>query len=140
VSRFVLDCSVAMAWCFEDEADAFADAVLGALEEVDSGALVPSIWPLEVANVLVTAERRGRSTPASSNRFLELLRALPVRVDAETGPRAFGQTLAFARDLGLSAYDAAYLELASRQGVPLATRDAKLKAACKRCGVSLFNR
>ena len=137
MSQFVLDCSVTMAWCFEDEADAFADAVMNALSR-DNEALVPSIWPLEVANVLLTAERKGRSSAADSNRFLELLQALPVRVDAQTGARAFGPTLAFGRDLGLTAYDAAYLELAVRHGVPLATRDARLKAAGRRSGVRLF--
>jgi predicted nucleic acid-binding protein len=127
-----------MAWCFEDEASAFADGVLSALEEEASEALVPSIWSLEVANVLVTAERKKRSTRAGSTRFLELLHALPVKVDSESGPRVFGQVLELARELELSSYDAAYLELASRHGVPLATADARLKRACLRCGVPMF--
>lgn len=137
MTRFVLDCSVTMSWCFEDEADAFADRVLDMLDE-DGEACVPSIWPLEVVNVLLVAERRGRSTPAASNRFLELLRALPIRVDPDVGLYAFGPTLAFGRDARLSAYDAAYLELAARKGVPLATHDARLREAALGRGVSML--
>lgn len=133
MTRFVLDCSVAMAWCFEDECDSFADAALEAL--VESEAWVPSIWPLEVANVLLVAERRGRLAPADSARFLELLGGLPIVVDA-SGPRAVhGPVLELGRRTGLSAYDASYLELAMRLGAPLATRDDRLRAAAAANGV-----
>lgn len=133
MSGFVLDCSVAMGWCFEDEADPYSDAVLGDL--ADAGAVVPSIWPLEVANVLLTAERRKRISKAQSRRFLELLQGLPISVDDASVSRAWDGALSLARDHDLSAYDAAYLELAMREGLPIATRDDLLRKAARRCGV-----
>ena len=135
MNPFVLDCSVTMAWCFNDECDAYSDAVLDALKSTE--ALVPGIWPLEVANVLLVAERRKRLEQAASTRFLELLGALPIVVEESTRQRAFGPVLAAGREHGLSSYDAAYLELAMRHGLALASRDAKLRAACDQSGVEL---
>jgi len=136
MTRLVLDCSVAMSWCFEDEADAESDRVLDALATCE--ALVPSVWPLEVANVLLVAERRDRLTPAASSRFLDLLGALPILVEEVPFERATSQVLAVARTSDLSAYDASYLELAMRTGSPLATRDERLKEACRATGVEVF--
>ncbi len=136
MSRFVLDCSVAMAWCFEDELDGYADTVLDGL--VEGTAVVPSHWRLEVANILLVAERRGRLKEADSTRFLELLGALPIEVDSETDARAFGAILLLGREHGLSSYDAAYLELAMREGVPLASLDQPLGLAAEGAGVSLL--
>lgn len=136
MTRFVLDCSVTMSWCFEDEADAYGDRALDALNE--GTALVPEIWPLEVANVLLAAERRGRIQEADSARFVELLDSLPIAVDGETASRAKGSILALGRKHGLTSYDAAYLELAMRSGLPLATRDKALKSACRKSGLRLF--
>jgi predicted nucleic acid-binding protein len=125
-----------MAWCFEDECDELADAVLDTL--ADGEAWVPSLWPLEVANVLVAAERRRRLTAADSARFVELLMGLPIVVDDRSHERALSQVLAAARQLGISVYDASYLELAMRLGATLATRDAQLSAAAATAGVPLF--
>jgi predicted nucleic acid-binding protein len=133
MSAFVLDASVAMSWCFEDEADAAGDAVLRRL--ASGRGVVPAIWPLEVVNVLLAAERRGRITPAASARFLALLHALPIEVDAHTAARAPREILVLARAHGVSSHDAAYLELASRTGVPLATRDVALGKAAGELGV-----
>jgi predicted nucleic acid-binding protein len=133
---FVLDCSVTMAWFFQDEAEAYAEAVEDAL--ADAEAVVPATWPLEVANTLVTGERRRRSTEAQAATWLRYLRALPVTVDDETAGRAWGDTLSLARAHQLSAYDAAYLELALRRGLPLATLDDRLKAAAAAAGVAEF--
>ena len=138
MKRFVVDCSVVMAWCFEDEADKYADSVLDLL--ADAEAIVPSIWSLEVANVLLVGERRKRLTEADSLRFVNLLRALPITIDQETGNRAWSETLSVGRENGLSSYDAAYLELAMREGVALATRDDRLKEAAGKCGVTLVVR
>ena len=133
---FVLDCSVAMAWCFSDESNAYTDS---ALERTGSaGAFVPSIWPLEVQNVLLVAERRGRLRQARSERFLELLGALPITVDRELSGWPLGGVLSVARELKLSAYDAAYIELAMRRGAGLATLDKKLRNAAGKVGVPLF--
>ncbi len=135
-STLVLDCSVTMAWCFEDENDEYADAVLDAL--ATGRGIVPGIWSLEVANVLAVAERRRRLKEAESARFIELLSDLPILVDEGGHDRAFTAVLSLARSFGLSSYDAAYLDLAMRIGENLATRDEALRAACGQVGVSLF--
>lgn len=136
MTRFVLDCSVAMAWCFEDEADRYGDAVLTAL---GSGtAVVPAVWPFEVANVLLVAERRRRLGRADSMRFLDLLAALPLVVVTAPPVQDLGLLLALGRDRRLSAYDAAYLHLALREHLPLATRDRALRAAAKVAGIAPF--
>ena len=134
----MLDCSVTMAWCFGDEAGSYADAVLDSL--ADGEAIVPSIWPLEVANVLAVAERRGRIRESDSARFVELLKALPIAVEDTPFARATGAVLSLAREHALSAYDACYLELAMRTGVALASHDKGLRRACRRSGVLLFTR
>jgi predicted nucleic acid-binding protein len=134
MTRFVLDCSVTMAWCFEDEADRYSEAALAAL--AGSAAVVPGLWPLEVANVLLVAERRGRLTPEDGRQFLVLLAGLPITVDvAIPDPR---EILTLARVHRLSAYDAAYLELAVRDRLPLATRDRTLRAAARAARVAPF--
>ncbi len=132
---FVVDASIALAWCFADETFESADVVLERLE--DDEALAPSIWPLEVANGLRTAERRGRLDPADLAHVRELLVALPVRVEAVPLDAALGEVAEIARRLDLTAYDAAYLALASRLGLALATVDDRLRRACERAGVEL---
>lgn len=127
----VVDASVALAWCFEDEATESTDAVL---ERVAAeGVLVPVLWYFEIANVLVMAERRSRITPADAARLHSLLRGLPVA--AEAGTPSTAALAAVARDYGLTAYDAAYLELAMRHGIELATRDTALVKAAGQVGV-----
>jgi predicted nucleic acid-binding protein len=130
---FVLDCSVTLAWFFEDEANAYADAVQGSL--TTTPAVVPTLWPLEVANALVVGERRKRTTEAKATKFLTLLKSLPITADDETGARAWQETMHLARSHSLSAYDAAYLELALRRGLALATLDEQLKTAATAVGV-----
>lgn len=132
----VLDCSVTMAWCFEDEQSELADKVLDRLGE--SQAWVPSLWAFEVANVLLVAERRDRLTHADAMRFVTLLGDLPILIDASAHERALGAILATGRDFGLSSYDAAYLELAIRLGAEMATADENLRMACAKSGVPIF--
>jgi len=134
--RFVLDCSVVLSWYFADESDPFADAVAASL--TGSTAVVPSLFHLEIANILVVGERRKRSTEAQAAAFLASMAALPIVVDDQTGTRAWAETIDLARAYGLSAYDAAYLELASRESLPIATLDDRLKAAAKSAGVPFF--
>ncbi|MFI5454800.1 MAG: type II toxin-antitoxin system VapC family toxin [Isosphaerales bacterium] len=133
---FVLDCSLTMAWCFDDEATPYTDGVRDQLAEVR--AIVPMLWPLEVANATIVGERRKRLDEARTLRFFALLSGLPIVVDDETAARAWSETLHLARAYNLSAYDAAYLELAIRRGLPLASLDDKLKATAKSTGVALF--
>lgn len=133
MTEFVVDASVAMAWCFEDESTPFTEAVLERLST--DRALAASIFPYEVANVLLGVERRGRITQSQAMRFLELLRALPISVDEEGTGRAWSEALALGRAHRLTAYDAAYLELAARCDLPLASQDEQLVRACRDIGV-----
>ena len=135
-SRFVVDNSVVMAWCFEDEASVYADAIL---ERLDGGeAVVPAIWPLEVGNVLLVVERKRRLGKADAVRFIELLSALPISVEQESPGRMLTDIVALARDLRLSTYDASYLDLAMRSGLPIATQDKLLTKAARKCGVPVL--
>ena len=133
---FVVDASIAVAWCFEDQSSPAVDALLDRVR--DAGAIVPSLWHLELANVLLMAERRGKITGADAAMRLELVSALPVTVDHATAARAWREILTLARAQELTAYDAAYLELAVRRNCPLATRDKTLKDAALRVGVHVL--
>jgi predicted nucleic acid-binding protein len=132
----VIDSSIAIAWCFPDENDAYSQSVLDAL--ASEPAFVPDLWHLEVANTLVVGERRKRSTQAETVAWLGFLTQLPIIVDDETKSHAFTDTIHLARSHNLSAYAAAYLELAIRRGLPLATLDDKLKTAAQAVGVTLY--
>lgn len=134
--NFVLDGSVTMVWGFEDEADEYAEAILERMPDLQ--AHVPSLWPLEVANALLVGERRRRITSAETARFLAILGAFPIAVDDQTVAHAWADTMHLARAHNLSSYDAAYLELAIRLGLPLAALDGKLKTAAGAMGVPLF--
>jgi predicted nucleic acid-binding protein len=136
MSRFVLDCSIVMSWCFEDEFQQVADAVLDQLPQ--NQAIVPAIWLLEITNVLLIGERRGRLTPAHSAHFLEMLETLPILIDQPTSSKTLSEIFSLARAYQLSAYDASYLELAMRESATLATLDSALSAAAKRAGVSVL--
>ena len=133
---FVVDRSVALTWCFEDEATEAADAVLVRL--TDEGAYAPSLWPLEVLNVLAIAQQRGRITAEARQDRLALLRALPIILDTETAGQAWTITNMLAERHNLTLYDAAYLELAQRLNLPLATLDTELRAAANALGVPLL--
>ncbi len=133
---FVVDNSIVITWCFQDEANDYADAVLNSL--TDAAAIVPSVWPLEVLNVLLVAERRQRLQQTDSARFLALLSQLPILVDQSRLEGRMGELLALGRANQLSSYDASYLELAMRLGVPIATLDQRLMAAASNVAVPLF--
>ena len=133
MTDMVIDASLALAWCFKDE---LTEPATRLLEELRSGAAaVPLLWPIEVANVLAIAERRKRITLAESAQLIALLETLEIDVDGETSALAFTRILDLAREQRLTAYDAAYLELAMRLGVPLASKDGDLCDAAERVGV-----
>ena len=134
--NFVLDASVALSWCFEDEGGDYALEVLDTLRTEE--AVVPALWTLEVSNGLLVAERKGRTDPAAVNKFTRLLMSLRLAVDPAERSRGFAETLRLARAHGLTPYDAAYLELGMRFGVPLATLDWGLLVAADREGVPRF--
>lgn len=131
----VIDASVALCWCFPDKRSTYADKILGELGEKQ--AIVPSLWAIELANSLLVGERRKRLTAADIANFLDILKDLPVDTDDESAPRALSDTWSLARRLGLSAYDGCYLELAMREGLPLATLDVQMKKAAKAAGVKI---
>lgn len=137
VRGLVIDASIALSWCFEDEASALTDAVLQSL--ATTPAIAPPLWPLEVANGLRSAERRGRLDERAIPAVTRLLMTLPINVEEAVGlDDAVGRILSLARTLGLTAYDATYVDLASRRGLPLATADEHLARAARAAGVELF--
>jgi predicted nucleic acid-binding protein len=136
IKRIVLDASVAVAWCFEDEKSHFTEGVLDLLS-AGTEVLTPAIWPFEVANALLVAERRKRITIAQVTALLRRIAELPISVEPIEAGRAFEQILAVARQQNLTEYDAAYLELALRTGLPLATLDGNVKQAARFVDVSL---
>lgn len=136
---FVLDNSVTMRWLFGDGSRGdrgYADLVLEGLS--NTNCQVPVTWGLEVANVVAQSEAKGILPRLTSNRFFDRLRGLRIEADFETFQQSFAGTLAVAREYRLSGYDASYLELAIRLGVPLATLDIGLRKAAKKAGVELF--
>lgn len=132
----VIDASMTAAWLFSDEQTEAALAVLAAVTE--NGAVVPSLWRLEIANVLRTAVRRQRCNEQLADGLLERLESLPITVDRETDKHAWGATLALSRNHGLTPYDACYLELAIRRSLPLATGDKDLITAAQGLGVAVL--
>jgi predicted nucleic acid-binding protein len=124
---FVLDSSVTLAWLLPDEGNEAVDQLADRLEH--DSATVPSIWALEVGDALLVAQRRGRIKDDDFARLIAALDGLPIEVDQEAAPPALLTIVSFAKKLGLTTYDAAYVELAHRQGLPLATLDARLRAA-----------
>jgi len=136
IKRIVLDASVTVAWCFEDESTPFTEGVLDLLS-AGTEVLIPAIWPFEVANALLAAERRKRITIAQVSALLRRMAGHPISVEPIEAGYAFEQILWVARQQKLSEYDAAYLELALRAGLPLATLDDKLKQAARLVDVGL---
>ena len=123
----VIDASLTMAWYFEDESTPATDALLDRV--TDTGAVVPGLWRLEVANAFQSALRRKRITAAYRDESLAELSALPIAIDADTDVYAWTTTLRLAERFGLTIYDATYLELAQRRSLPLATLDEALRRA-----------
>lgn len=138
--RFVLDNSVVMRWLLKDGSNerlAYASKVLDLLSAPNGEAVVPGIWTLEVANVVVKAQGKGLVSEARAAAFVGVLREMAIATDTHTAAHALGDTLQLARRFKLSSYDAAYLELALREGLPLATLDADLRKAVLETGGAL---
>ena len=129
----VIDTSAVLAWVYSDEATVAIRDVFARVAE--RGAWVPTLWKLEVANVLEMGVRRGRHDAAFRDSTLADLALLPITVDAESDQHAWGATVRLAERHRLSVYDAAYLELAQRRGLPLATLDAELRQAGRAEGI-----
>jgi len=134
----VVDNSVALSWCFEDERTPATAALLEQVGEL--GGFAPMLWPLEALNGLLVAERRGRLDASRRRRLAGFLHALPITLDADTANQAWTATGRLAERIGLSVYDAAYLELAQRDRLPLATLDRELRSAAAALGLSVLGR
>lgn len=132
----VIDASLALAWCFPDGASEYADGVLVALE--GRTVMVPPVWALEITNAVLVAERRKRAKLADVRRFVELLGGLTIIEQSQTVIDTVSSVLPLARQYGLSAFDAAYLDVAVRQGAPLATLDSTLEKAGRSAGIKIF--
>jgi len=134
--NLVLDASMALAWILDDENNDANQAILRIVAA--DGAVVPSLWRLEVANVLQHSVRRKRCDQAFADSGLLLLERLQILVDHETDKHAWGETRRLAIEHGLTVYDAAYLELALRRGLPIASCDAEMIQAAKSAGVEVI--
>ncbi|MDX2163954.1 MAG: type II toxin-antitoxin system VapC family toxin [Gammaproteobacteria bacterium] len=135
--QFVLDCSITMAWCFEDEVTPYAENIMDKL--ADAIALVPALWSIEVANVLIMAEKKKRISPSTANAFRFMLGKLPIRIE-ENIPRFYLEHIfKTAKENHLTAYDAAYLDLALQHNLPIATLDKDLQKAAKTQGIEILH-
>jgi len=132
----VLDSSVTLAWLHDDEQVAGADAIFERV--IEAGALVPSLWPLEVANALTQSVRRGRITLEHRAAFLSDLAQLAITLDEHTHEHAWAATIRLADRFQLTAFDAAYLEVAQHRRLPLATLDGALAVAANAAGVEVL--
>jgi predicted nucleic acid-binding protein len=133
---FVVDASLTLSWCFSDEATPYSRSVLAGLQA--TYAVVSALWPFEVANALALAERRQRITQEGMAEFLDTLRRLPIQIERREALWLWQAVLPLAREHHLSAYDAAYLELAKRERMNLATLDRDLQEAGHTVGVPLL--
>jgi len=136
LSQVVVDASIALAWCFPDETSDYADGVLVSLE--GKTMLVPAVWSLEIANAILVGERRKRLNRPEINQFTVLLESLSLVQDTRPIVNHVNDVLPLARKYGLTAYDAAYLELSIRNRAPLATLDVRLQKAAKQAGIKIF--
>ena len=136
MNSFVVDSSVALAWILPDEQDARADSLADALQ--GAPACAPALWWLEVGNALLTALRRKRLTDREAERLFKVLEALPIEFDSAPPAHVAPDVFALAKKLGLTNYDAAYVELAKRRGLPLATLDAALAEGARKIGVPVL--
>jgi predicted nucleic acid-binding protein len=134
-STMIIDCSMTMAWCFADERTPVSDRIQDRL--ITEAALVPAHWFLEVTNVLAMAEKRQRITAADSALFVDLLTEFEIEIDEEFSGRAFDYLLPLCRSQRLTSYDAAYLDLALRRQLPLASLDTELCRAAKSLGLQI---
>ena len=132
----VLDASITMAWCFEDEATPAAEEVLD--QVVETNAIVPAIWRFEVGNALQMAIRRKRINEIFRDDALAKLLAMPISIDPETDAHAWSTALRLSERFGLTLYDAAYVELAQRRSLPLATLDQEMRAAASALNIELL--
>jgi predicted nucleic acid-binding protein len=137
MADLVLDSSVTLAWFLPDERRAGADVLLDRV--TSAGAIAPTLWPIEVGNAFLAAQRRGRVSQAERTQALGFLASLPIDIDPATGKEAWTASLSLAEQHGLTLYDAVYLELAIRQNLPLASLDRQLQRAATAVGIAVLS-
>lgn len=137
MNRFVVDASVVLTWCFPDESSALTEKVAQMFKQGDS-AIAPSFWPHEVLNALLVGEKRKRISGDLIRTFLTDLATLPIALQELQAEAVFDRIQSLSREHGLTTYDAAYLDLAQTNGLPVATLDEDLMRACARTGVALI--
>jgi predicted nucleic acid-binding protein len=135
--ELVLDCSLALAWTVPDEGSKSAERLLSRIDR-ESKLWIPALWWYELSNALTIAQRRGRLNDSDALRLIELYRRLPLYTDTLLGADAVFRFRALAQRYDLSAYDAAYLELAQRRGVGLASLDEALTKAARKAGIRVI--
>ncbi len=140
MSSFVLDNTVTMAWCFAEEATPLSESILDRLSNLIDVAHVPALWLYEVVNVTELAARKGRISQSKAKEFLSNIASLPIGIESPTRSQVFNSVQALAALHQLTAYDAAYLELAIRYKLPIATFDQALAKAAQAAGVSLVDK
>ena len=134
---FIIDASITLSWCFEDERTPETDALFVQLAN-GATAVVPNIWPFEVTNVMTLALKKGRINQSTSDEFLKFLKNANITIEKFNMDSVFGAILSTALKFGLTSYDAAYIELASRLNLPLATLDKPMRKAALAAGVTLL--
>ena len=139
MDHFILDASFALTWCFTEESTPLTNRIRDQLKDGKPSALVPTLWRLEISNTLLVALRRKRITEEQEAAYLSMLKRFPIDVLWMDDAREFEETHLLAKEHGLSAYDAAYLEMAIRENLPLATNDEPLKKAARAVGVRLVD-
>ena len=139
MSSFVLDTTVTMAWCFADEATPLSEAILDRLSNLAEIANVPALWLYEVVNVTELAVRKGRIPEEKAREFLKSIAGLPIGIESPTRTQVLDTVRGLAHQYKLTAYDAAYLEMAIRKNLPIATFDTALVNACRLAGVELID-
>ena len=137
MSNFVLDATVTMAWCFPDEVTPLSEAILDRLSNLTDTASVPALWLYEVINVTELAVRKGRISEQKAQEFLNIIAGMPIGIESPTRNQVLNTVRGLASRYRLTGYDAAYLELAIRLKLPIATFDVALANAAHIAGVEL---
>jgi predicted nucleic acid-binding protein len=133
---FVLDASVTLPWCLDDQANAYTEAILDWCA-AGTDAFVASVWPLEITNILIQAQRKGRVDEQRIDQFMEVLLHLPIHIEPLSAEQSLREIRKLAAAHGLTSYDAAYLAVAIQRNLPLATQDSDLRRAALTAGVRL---
>lgn len=136
IKSLVLDASVVLSWCFEDENSPYGEGILDLLSQ-GTEAVVPAVWPLEIINALLSALRKNRITQAQATAFLNRISGFSITIEESVLSRTFETVFLQAHASKVTSYDGSYLELALRRRLPIATLDEPLKNAAQSLGIAI---